>query len=161
MCMGPSSASKFAPRLMRVRDAGFDPLEETVLAVARLIFQSFTVPTSQAWSRSFTVAAMGVGQEKSGALVSRVLNVVQTMRLARRDGFRFSNPDCPQCALFLSENERLLMGVILASRRRHQSALHANAMVLCEGNDASQFLAAVCDLTKFVSAGVELSERMS
>lgn len=161
MCMGTSTASKYGPGLIRVRDAGFDPAEETVLTIARLIFQSFTVPDSHAWCSSFAIAERRFDKEDSGQIVRLVLNMVQSMRRARRDGFHFSNPQCPQCSLFLSENERLFMGIVLATRRGHSSALHANAMVLCEGNDTRAYLAAVWQLCaalpKLVSTGETVS----
>ncbi|MBU2941088.1 hypothetical protein KO510_00235 [Shimia thalassica] len=142
MCMGPNNVRKESPSsaLVRVSEAGFDHKDLAVLKITRLFFQSFVAPETQAWMRCFAVSGSVFGQEKAARVVEAVLCAVQSMRTIRRSGFQFSNPDCPNCDRFLSENERQLMGVFVSARSGRPSAMHANAMVLCEGNNARTFL---------------------
>lgn len=139
------------PLMPRVADAGFDSFELAVLAISRLFFQSFAVPDSQAWTRSYGEAYEVFSDQQASQINASVLATVQAMRMSRRSGFSFSSPDCENCCQLLSENERQFMAAITAARRGQRSALHANAMVLCEGNDAALFVSAVHDLSHLLA----------
>lgn len=137
-------------REIPVAEAGFDSLELSVLAISRFYFQSFAIPESQMWMRALEVARDCFGEARGGELGNLVLDMVQAMRLSRRSGFRFSNPGCACCSQILSENERQMMGVFIAVRHGLLSQAHAHAMILCEGNDTVEFLAAMTDLCERV-----------
>ncbi|SIO09648.1 hypothetical protein SAMN05444722_0402 [Rhodovulum sp. ES.010] len=130
--------------------AGFDPAEQAVLTVARHFFQSFALPKSQAWITAFARAEVlfppGMAGARAPELALAILGAVQAMRHARPSGFRFSNPDCPGCARVLCAHERHFMEVLCALRRGARSRAHTAAMLICEGNPAAPFLAAMSDL---------------
>ncbi|MCP9484114.1 hypothetical protein NNA36_19300 [Shimia sp. CNT1-13L.2] len=141
MCLGPNNTSRRRqPGHCRVDEAGLDALDIAVLAVVRLVCQSFAQPDSQAWTRCLAIAVEAFPAERSTETLVAVLDLVQAMRRYRTEGFRFSNPDCANCSMFLSENEQQLLGAVVAARRGQDSTLHAHAMVLCEGHSAGELL---------------------
>ncbi|MBK1637043.1 hypothetical protein [Rhodovulum adriaticum] len=136
--------------------AGFDPVEQGVLTIARLFFQSFAFPNSHAWLSAFARAGRllppGAVQGRSRDVAFAVLGAVQEMRTARKSGFRFSNPDCPCCASILSDHERHFLEVLRALRRGTRSQAHCAAMLVCEGNPADGLLLAMSDLAALTRA---------
>ncbi|TCP60922.1 hypothetical protein EV663_10797 [Rhodovulum bhavnagarense] len=136
--------------------AGFDPIEHGVLTIARLFFQSFAFPKSQAWMSAFGRAGQflshGLVNARSRDVAFAVLGAVQEMRKARKSGFRFSNPDCRCCASLLSDHERHFLEVLRALRRGTRSQAHCAAMLVCEGNPADGLLPAMSDLATLTRA---------
>lgn len=152
MCIGPMSGSGFPGKdEMRVSQVGFDSDELAILSMIRMFCQSFAQPESQAWMRGFQVAEAQYPQAQALQIAKATLVVLQAMRVVRRDGFRFSNPDCPNCARKLTENERQLMAAITTAREGRRSALHANAMVLCGGGETGSLIAAIGRLNMLLS----------
>lgn len=143
--------------------AGFDPAEHAVLTVARLFFQSFAIPQGHAWISAFARAGalFPPGTTRAGGpeIAVATLAAVQAMRAARKSAFRFSNPDCPGCARILGAHERHFMDVLCAFRRGARSRAHAASMLICEGNPADPFLAAMSDLAALIGPRTPSSGR--
>ncbi len=136
------SAHHHQPGTLRVADAGLSPAEEQVLTIARHFMQSFARPESQGWIRAFGTAHAAWSDRLAPGLGVAVFAVVQCLRGARASGFRFSNPDCAHCSAFLSDDERRLANMLKATTHGARSAAHADALMLCEGNDPSMLLEA-------------------
>ena len=153
MCLGPRNSIRLKAG-DKVQDFGFDDAERAVLSVLRLYCQSFASPETQAWIRSLTFAENAFPPENGLQIARAVLTILQVMRVARDEGFSFSNPDCHNCAQYLTEHERQLMSAIAASRRNHRSALHANVMVLCQGQNPEDLLQAIAHLCDLLEQGV-------
>jgi len=156
----PCSAPDHGDDLL-VAEAGLDRAERQMLTVLRYFLQSFTYPTSQAWMMAFQVAGRHFPPVEAANLALAGLDMVQAMRVGRREGFRFSNPDCPGCRQVMSGDERQLMGALAAARRGQRSRAHTHALILCEGNDVQPFLEAANILARRMARAVQTSERMT
>ncbi len=130
-----------------------------MLTVLRYFLQSFTYPTSQAWMSAFEVASRHFPPQEAANLALAGLDMVQAMRVARRAGFRFSNPDCPGCRQVMSGDERQLLGALAASRRGQRSRAHTHALILCEGNDVQPFLETTNILARRMARAMSRPER--
>ena len=134
-----------------VASAGFDADERAVLNVMRYFFQSFTRSSTQGWMGAFRHALDVFPPEHAANVALAVLSVVQSMRMSRREVFRFSNPDCPGCRKILCDDERQLIGIVVAMRRGQRSRAHAHALLICEGNDTSPVLTAARELSNLLA----------
>ncbi|MEM1389124.1 MAG: hypothetical protein AAF748_10730 [Pseudomonadota bacterium] len=123
-----------------VSDMDFTPPDRALLTIARFFFLAFSEPAQHDWMRAFDIGRQVFGAERGAAIAAGMLDLVRDMRLARRSRFHFSNPDCPCCANVLCESERQLMGIVAALAQGKQSEAHANALLLCEGNDIGALL---------------------
>jgi len=126
--------------------ATLDPVLHCVLTIARLQFQSFATPESESWTCALPHADRLFGREVAPGLVCGVQRAVQEMRLARKSVFEFSNPGCRRCAARISGHERLFLNTLRAMMCGRPQDAEAHAMLLCEGNDTSAFLAEVSSL---------------
>ena len=136
---------------MTVEQAGLDRAECAVLNLSRCFFCSFSEPMSQAWQHAI-VATNGAKDFGLGAAqLGLVLEMVLTMRRTRRSCFQFNSPFCEFCSEILSEHERQLIGTLAAFREGRHGSAKIHAMLLCEGNDATQFLNATFELAKTMS----------
>ncbi len=140
-----------ASNQLAVRDERLDRFERGVLEVMRHYFSTFAVPQSQAWMRAMEVAFLHFPESTAAMTSLRVLDVVQTMRRSRSSIFNFSSPTCPYCAGLLTDAERHLMATIQCVRSVRMGEAETHAMLLCEGNDARDFLTAVGVLVKTAS----------
>ena len=143
-----------------VAQAGLDQAERQVLTVLRYFLQSFTRPASQAWMGAFHEAERHFPQGQSADLALAGLDLIQAMRLARCEGFSFSNPECACCRQWLSGDERQLMSVLAAVRRGQRSRAHTHALILCEGNDVQPVLEATNILARRMAHAVNSPERV-
>ncbi|MFP4275061.1 MAG: hypothetical protein ACLFRU_08550 [Paracoccaceae bacterium] len=125
-CPGPGRGQPLA-------DLGYGARERAVLAVARHYCVSFAAPERQGWISAIAAALEGFGDDQGPHVAVATLAVLQTLRQARRAGFRFNAPDCPACAAFVTGHERLLMSALRALARDEPEAARAHAMLLCEG----------------------------
>ena len=135
-----------------VDDMGYGPAERALLDLMRLYFLTFADPHSHAWMRTGTIASAHFGHAQGPRIAQALLNVVNAVRLIRSSPFEFSNPECPGCSRILCETERQFMGALSGVLSGHMSAAHANAMLLCEGDDSRSFLAALEDLKVLIHA---------
>lgn len=138
-----------------VAKAGLDREERQILTIIRHFLQSFTYPSSQGWMMAFRSSCDHFPADQAANLALGCLEVIQTMRAARREGFRFSNPDCPGCRKVMSRDERQLMGALAAARRGQRSRAHTHALLLCEGNDAQPFLEATDILARRLARALQ------
>lgn len=137
---------------MRLQDANLSVDDRSILLVARYFFKSFAVPEDQGWIRAFDVSRQIFGDAMGACVGTSTLDLVQEMRRARRSCFRYSNPDCPGCALILCAAERHLILTLNSLARGAQSEALAHALLLSEGNSPDAFLAAAQDLVNLLKA---------
>ena len=123
-----------------------DPRMICALTVARFFFQSFSAPQLEGWTRALSGAEQMLGSKAGPEFACGVLRMVQAMRCSRKSVFHFSNPDCGHCASTLSGHERLLMHSLWACLKGRPEDAAGLAMLLCEGNDTSDLVAAMTDL---------------
>ncbi|UWQ96395.1 hypothetical protein K3728_03915 [Rhodobacteraceae bacterium M385] len=126
-----------------VSDAGFDAHEITMLGLTRYYLQSFAIPQSHAWIGCFERAQFHYGEAHGMLLAGRLLNALRAMRYARRSTFHFNSPVCLGCSTILTEHERRLMRSLAALRRGHEGIVQTEMMMLCEGNDTAEAIAAL------------------
>ncbi len=143
---------KTADRL--AKELGFDDTEFAVLTIMRHIFQSFADPESQSWMRAFYAALQHFPEEKATHVMVNTLSTLQAMRHTRASGFSYSNPSCARCSAILREDECRLLSVLAAFRRGMTSQAHGYALILCEGNDSTEFLRAAKHLAECLNETV-------
>lgn len=137
---------------MKIADAGLDRDERALLQVMRYFFQSFTQPETQGWIMAFRAALQHFPHDQAANIALASLSVLQTMRMSRREAFRFSNPDCAACCEVLCDDERQLIGIVAATRRGQRSRAHTHALLICEGNDTVPVLNAALELSHLLVA---------
>ncbi len=146
---------------IRVSDAGMDADDKDVLRAMRLLFRTYADPTSQGWAQGLRVVLASFANRDAGEVFHAIVAVVDALRCARKSGFRFTNPDCANCAQYLCGDERLLMGCLIACREGRRSVSHANALLMCEGNDTGAFLARLGDLARLMAMPPKTSAHVS
>lgn len=135
----PCGADRGAP----VADLGYTAEQRHVLTVARHYFSSFAQPERQGWLSAISAALHLFGHARGPEVAVATLAMVQTMRRSRQSVFRFNSPDCPACAARVTPQERAMMSALRAAALDMDDAARAHAAILCEGNDAEDFLRAV------------------
>jgi hypothetical protein len=135
----PCGADRGAP----VADLGYTAEQRHVLTIARHYFSSFAQPDRQGWLLAISSALHLFDHDRGPDIAVATLAVVQTMRRARQSTFRFNAPDCPACAAHVTPQERAMMSALRATAQGRDDAARAHAAILCEGNDAADFLRAL------------------
>lgn len=128
-------------------DAKFDYAEDHILTIARFFFQSFACPQSHAWLKASDIAQTAFGDELGPVIAARLVDVLRSVRGARRSVFHFNSPVCEGCAHIVSEHERRLMGALQAVRRGNAGREQMELMMLCEGNNITQSVGAMTRLS--------------
>ncbi|MEL6682063.1 MAG: hypothetical protein AAFQ09_05395 [Pseudomonadota bacterium] len=128
-------------------DAGLDFAEDHILTITRFFLQSFACPQSHAWLRAYDIAQTAFGDELGPVMAARLVDVLRSVREARRSVFHFNSPICDGCATIVSEHERRLMGALQAVRRGNAGRAQTELMMLCEGNNITQCLGAMTRLS--------------
>lgn len=125
-----------------------------VLDIMRCFFASNCPKTTHAWETAFELSNKVFsrpGATHTGDIVAgAVLRAVQSMRRARRNTFRFSNPFCPRCRTKLTEHERHLL-TVYDSIDRDKVTARTHATILCEGENCEEFLASVSELKTMIA----------
>lgn len=127
---------------IRVVDAGLDVGETTLLELVRLYCKGFVEPQSEAWMVAFRLAAEIFPPAGSADIAWKTSQMVQAMRCSRRSCFMFNSPTCPGCSKFMTEHERQLMGVLVATRCGRRGEATTHAMLICEGNNTEALMKA-------------------
>ena len=122
-------------------NAGLDPFELAFLQISRYFFASFSDPERRHWSTAFTLAKRAWGPFHGPALATGIVEVLDAMRMTRRETFMFSNPVCPNCSSKISGHERNLMTCVMAARRGNRTKLNAGALMLFNGQEPQVFIA--------------------
>ena len=126
-----------------VAEIGYTAVELDVLTLARHFFRGFSEPGTHGWRDAFRHGVARQGAEAGPRLAMAVLDAIEAMRLARDGCFRFSNPCCRCCAIHVTRHEETFMSACRAAGQGRWDAVRAHALLLCEGGDASGFVAAV------------------
>ncbi len=124
--------------------------EESVLTLVRNLFLNFADPGSQSWVRAVATTHSQFDASRAWPIFTSTLQMVMAMRNARRSAFVFSNPNCPNCAAFVTDNERQLLTVLRFARRDKTEAMQGHAFLLCEGNDTENYIFAVQNLASLL-----------
>ena len=120
-----------------------DAFEENTLEIARLFFVSFAHPQSQAWMQAFWKAEQMFPAPFGATVAHAILIALNEMREQRKRPFEFRNPNCPNCARDLTNEERYLMSTLRAIREGNRSQATTHALLLCESDDTAGFLGAL------------------
>jgi len=131
-----------------VGELGYDEIDRQILAILRHYFTSFAAPERQGWVSAIAASMRDFGDARGPEIAVAVLSAVQAMRGARRSTFRFNAPGCPNCARFVTDQERLLMTALRETARGRPEAAAAHAGLLCEGNDTARLLHALDTLAR-------------
>ena len=118
-------------------------IEVKVLTVARYYFMTFANPSKQTWLHANDYAIRHFSPSDGPYASLAVLSAVQTMRRARNSTFLFNDADCKTCSNYLTENERSFLAAIRCKAKGNDNGAIGHAFVLCEGNNAGEFLHAI------------------
>lgn len=132
--------------------AGLPPDTVAALKILRHVFQSFADPPSHGWVRAFETARACFPATHASEIGVAALAVVHHLARARRSGFVFCNPDCAQCAPELADDEYQLVSLLDALRKGDRPRERTHALLLCEGRDATDTVAATRDLARLLDA---------
>lgn len=132
----------------------FDVAETHVLHIARLFFVGLHHPTSQAWMPAIFTAEHLFGKPQGATIAARILQVVNSVRYVRSAGFNYCDPNCVDCARFLTKEERYLIMALHSLRRGKQSDALTQAMLLCQGGNHAPFMGALVLLVESIEFGV-------
>jgi len=130
-------------------EIGLDTLDRpsrAILTLARYRFLSFALDLPDADRRLATQAIRLLPPREAIKIARTLAETVDAMRLARRSCFHFGNPNCRHCAARLTAEERLFISTFAALRAGHPGTARIHALLLCEGNDPTGFLARMDDL---------------
>ncbi|MBF9052520.1 hypothetical protein GTA62_21165 [Roseobacter sp. HKCCD9010] len=136
------------PKDCYVSELGLTLEAELALTVARLFFQSFASPNSNAWVAAMAEAEARFGYRDGPIIAARILATLQVIRRARKSVFMFNSPTCPGCAGIATEHERRLMGALVNVRRGEMGHARLEIMMLCEGNRVEIVLSALIALAR-------------
>ncbi|MDE0970325.1 MAG: hypothetical protein OSA51_13155 [Octadecabacter sp.] len=118
----------------------FDMAETHILTIARLFFVSFHHPKSQAWMSAIFTSEDLFGEAQGAKIAAQILQTVNSVRHVRRSGFSYCDPNCEDCAQFVTKEERYLVLALHCLRRGKLSDARTQAMLLCQGGDYTQFM---------------------
>ncbi len=122
--------------------AGLDGFEQGLLTVLRHFCVSFADPQSQDWMQAFGSATHQWGISTGPKAAQSLFAVFDTMRCTRPSVFEYANPYCAVCCARMTANERHLMRMLHAVRRNRSGEARTEAMLLVEGRDSHDLLAA-------------------
>lgn len=135
------------PKEIMRTDAGFDPIEDHILTLARFFFQTFAIPESQSWLPGFDMAEAIFGEAEGPIIATRLLATLRAVRYARRSVYCFNSPTCEGCAAVVTEHERRFMAAFRGVRMGYLGQTRTELMMLCEGNDTTKALGAMTRLS--------------
>ncbi|MCY4335857.1 MAG: hypothetical protein OXC60_14460 [Litoreibacter sp.] len=126
---------------------GLDAQELICLDIARLFFNSFSVPGRHEWIRAFEVAEFGFDQREGPEIAMLVMKLLRAIRGSRKSVFMYSNRDCPCCRVIATEHERRFISALSQARRGHEKRAQLEMMLLCEGNETEEVMAWLRELS--------------
>lgn len=138
--------------LNRIASLGYGASERAVLTIARYYCAAYAAPQTQSWIAGIGHAMATFDAQRGPAIAVAVLAVTQTLRQTRRSVFRFNAANCACCSEQVTDHERLLISALRACLRGDDSAAAGHAFVLCEGNEAQDFLDALSALAQTLNA---------
>lgn len=112
---------------------GLDAFETGLLAIMRHVLTAFARPETQAWQTAFAIASERWGETRGPQVVLSLLSVINALRQARTDDFRYADPLCPTCRTFVTSDEAAMMLLIQAMRRDDTSTARGAVFTLAEG----------------------------
>ncbi|MES2664461.1 MAG: hypothetical protein V4712_00075 [Pseudomonadota bacterium] len=140
-----------------VPSVGLDGFELGLLTVLRHFCVSFADPQSQDWMQAYGFATRTWGISAGPKAAQALFTIFDAMRRSRRSVFQYANPACPVCSARLTANERHLMRMLHALRRNRVGEARTEAMLLVEGNDSHEVLAAGYGFARLFPAGMAVS----
>ncbi|MEM0924031.1 MAG: hypothetical protein AAGF44_05900 [Pseudomonadota bacterium] len=132
---------------------GFDAFEIAVLEVARRFFITFSRPESHGWVEAFETAERKLSPPFGATLAVAVMRAIQVLRGARSTTFNFIPPDCPICSRTITQEERYLISILKAVRKRRRSEAMTHALLVCEGSDPEALVIAFETLCVLIGEG--------
>lgn len=139
-------------RATTLAQAGVPAETVAALKILRHTFQSFADPPSHGWVRAFETARACFPAAIASEIGVAALSVVHHLAHARQSGFVFCNPDCPECAPALADDEYQLVALIEALRTGDTARARTHALLLGEGADTTETVAAARELARLLAA---------
>ncbi len=116
-----------------VETLGLDDFETGLLAVLRHFLTAFAHPESHAWQTAFRVAGERWGEARGPQIAMGLLQVLHSMRGARRSSFEFANPLCVTCRTQATGTEAAFLHMLQAMRRDRTDLARNAVLILTEG----------------------------
>jgi hypothetical protein len=133
-----------------VADQNYDRIERYTLETARIFFVAFTDPQTQFWMHAYRYCESAYAAPNGATIAQATLNMLNAMRTTRPHTFNFTDPRCRNCSEYMTAEERYLMETFRHLRHNRYGPAHMNALLLCEGNDPTEFLDAIVQLIQLV-----------
>lgn len=131
-----------------------DAFERSFLGISRDIIASFDAPQSHCWMTAF-LEAERVFPAPFGATIAHAIAIsIDALRDGRSTAFAYFRIGDPLADLAMTREERYLLLSLRGIRRNDPATAHTNALLVCEGGEATAFLAALerlCLITGDVS----------
>ncbi|MEO0993409.1 MAG: hypothetical protein AAFU49_00315 [Pseudomonadota bacterium] len=137
----------------RLDACGFDPIERTILTVARQVFVAFTQPQSQSWICALETAERSFAPPFGPAIALATVRALQALRSARTSCFVFSNPYCETCRHAITQEERLLISTFRAVQQGNRAQALTFATMVCEGTRPDHLVDAFEELARILGEG--------
>ena len=150
----PEHLSADSTQYQVLNNKSYDTVEIHVLHIARLFFVSLHRPQSQAWMSAIFTAEHLFGTSQGAMIAARILQIVNSVRYVRSAGFNYCDPNCADCARFITKEEQYLIMALHTLRHGKQSEASIQAMLLCQGGDHAPVIKALGLLVQSLEIGV-------
>lgn len=117
------------------------PWQDDVLAVLRLMIDSYRAPERDGWCLALDRAQARWGETRGAIIFADLAQVLARLRVARHSPFGFGRVDGSQPRP--TRHEALFLQVARLSHAGHAAQAEAVATLLCEGNEITAYLNAV------------------
>ena len=117
------------------------PWRPAVLRLLRLMIDSYRAPERDGWCLALSRAQDLWGDSRGALIFADLAQVLGRMRQARQSPFGFGHPEASDDAP--TRHEALFLQVIALARQDRAAQAAAVAALLCEANDAADYLQAV------------------
>lgn len=111
--------------LQRVSSLGLDEFERGVLAIIRQFLLAHETPETQAWYRAFLISVERWGEAVGLAAAHGLSKFVKAVLRFRADGLVFQDPLSTQARDYATDDEALMMAVLLVGLEMNVSLARA------------------------------------
>ncbi|WP_444461760.1 hypothetical protein [Rhodobacter capsulatus] len=132
--LSPATDARAAP-------APAAPWQDDVLAVLRLMIDSYRAPERDGWCLALDRAQARWGETRGAIVFADLAQVLSRLRVTRHSPFGFGRVDGSQPRP--TRHEALFLQVARLSHAGHATQAEAVATLLCEGNEVTAYLTAV------------------
>ena len=121
----------------------FDKFENSILLIARLLFQANDEPASNAWKNAFLVAEK-IFPPPFGASIAHALSLsIDEICASRIRPFEYDKASEEGANSPITDEERYFLMTLKFIREKKKSLARTNALMVCEGPNIEGFLLAL------------------